>query len=388
MRDDVTAEPADERAERALRESFERDLSWSAASIDPGAVRSRVRRRNRLRVVGAAAAVAVVAGGAATGTGLGHRDASPTVGPTHSAPDPAPVSLPVQNWRWDYYRDVRIHVPDAWAYDTEPSSDWCIDNGRWLPKHPYVYLETDHVVRSIGCLSTNGEPGLSGGPPTRLWATHVTLAALGAEDHADVSQLDGWWTVERPVGHVLVRAVGRDRALLEQIVDSAETVTDDSGGCSPHSPIQDSAFPRPTPAFDIADVHSIESITVCQYDLSDRAAAGLVGAYEMTGAAADTELQALQDAPLGGGPDSPQSCVADDRGDSAIEIRLHTGDGAQATRTMYAYYSACHGNGFDDGTGLRELTTAACQPLFHQPVSLNFGSARPFERCHPSPADD
>jgi hypothetical protein len=374
---------ADERAEAALRASFADDRGWSSEHIDPAAVRTRVRRRNRLRVVGAAAAVMVIAAGVATGVELGSREGNASTGPTStSGPHPAPS----EGWRWDFYRDIRVKVPADWAYGTEPSSDWCVDGGKWLPKQPYVDLEQDHAVRSLGCASTNGEPGLSDEPPTRLWAPHVTLAALDPKAEASVRQVDGWWVVERPVGHVLVRAVGQDRDLLDGILDSA-TVVDGDGSCAPHSPVQDSAFPRPTPAFDVAGVSDVDAITVCQYDLSGAVPPGLVAQYELAGADADRELNAIQRAPLGGGPDRPENCVPDDVGGSAIVLHLHTAATDSTVRTMYVYYSTCHGNGFDDGTALRELTANACMPLFHEPVSLTSGSSEPFERCYSAPND-
>jgi hypothetical protein len=123
---------------------------------------------------------------------------------------------------------------------------------------------------------------------------------------------------------------------------------------------------------------------VCSYDLQP-SGPGLLGVYRMDSQVATTELRALQAAPIGGGPDRPDDCYPDDRGDAALELHLAIGG---ATQTMYVFYSSCHDNGFDDGTHLRELTTDACVPLVHEPVLLTSGSSASFERCYPGPSAD
>ena len=379
MNDPMDFDPSDERAEAAFREALGRDRDVAAA-LDTDAVRTRARRRSRMRVAGTALAVVVIAGGVATGVELGSGDSDRSTGPTSTLP------APDDDWRWDFYGDIRIQVPLGWSYGYEPTSDWCIDDGRWLPKDPYIDLaRPDLAVAAIGCPSTNGDPGLSDEPPTDLWATHVRLSLLRDADQASIRQVDGWWIVEQPVGHVLVKAVGTDRSLVDRIVASATEVSDDSGGCSPHSPLQGPGFPRPQPAFDLAQLDGVDTITVCQYSRGDLAGPGLVAQYTMTGSDADAELQALQAAPIGGGPNSPDTCVDDYYGGSAIEVLLRTGD---TVHTMYGFYGSCRGNGFDDGVSLRELTDNACIPLIHEPVAILGGSSAPFARCHPRDSVD
>jgi hypothetical protein len=381
MSDDASFDPSDQRAEDALRHSLARDRGWSSERVDTGAVRSRVRRRSRLRVAGAALAVVVVAGGVATGVELGSDDGNRSTGPTNST---QPLPPPDDGWRWDFYRDIRIQVPTAWEYGDEPGSDWCVGEGAGLPKDPYIALDAGGIVLGIGCPSTDGGPGFSDEPPTDLWATHVALTRLEPNDQASVSQRDGWWILKQPVGHVLVKAVGKDRPVVDRIVASATGVDDDSGGCSPHSPLQDSAFPSPEPAFDIEQLTSVDAITVCSYDLVP-AGTGLLGVYTMEGVDADAELRALQAAPVGGGPDRPSDCYPDDPGDAALQLRLTSGSDTHTVHTMYVFYSSCHDNGFDDGTALRELTKSACIPLAHEPVRLTSGSSASFERCYSRP---
>ncbi|HSS68705.1 MAG TPA: hypothetical protein VLK34_09140 [Nocardioidaceae bacterium] len=348
-------------------------------AFDPTEQRSEgaVRRRSRLRIAGAALAVAVVACGIAIGVGLSSGDS----GNRSQAISLQPA--PDDGWRWDFYRDVRIEVPDSWDYASEPRSDWCVDNGKWLPDEPYIDLTAGEFVFGIGCPSTNGKPGMSDEPPTERWVPHVRLTALGAPDTASVSRLNGWWIVKQPVGHVLVKAVGENRAEVDRILSSATVVDDDSSGCAPHSPLQDSAFPSPDPAFDVAELTSVDSITVCSYELTP-SEPGLLGVYELTGDDAMTELHALQAAPIGGGPDRPNDCGPDDPGDDALQLRLASG---AEVDTMYVFYSSCHDNGFDDGTNVRELTKDACVPLVHAPVTLTTGASASFERCFSRSSD-
>jgi len=370
VNDDTSFEPSDQRAEDALRHSFERDRGWSDQVINTDSVRRRARRRSRLRIAGTALAVVVIAGGVGTGVELGSGGNDSSTGPTNSSQQLPP---PDDGWRWDFYRDIRIQVPDAWGYGQEPKSDWCVGDPQ-KPPAPYVALTPPGLpVLAILCRSNSS--------PTTLWAPHVTLMAKSDSDApVGTTQVDDWWIVRRDVGAVAVKVVSKDRDLAEQIAAGAQAVTDDSSGCSPHSAIQDSRFPRPDPAFDIASVDAVESISVCEYTLSSPDEPGLLAMRTITGTAATTELHALQAAPVGGGPDRPENCTSDISGELGLELVIDTGD---ARHSMYVYYAHCTNNGFDDGTHLRELTTDACVPLIDDPIVLWSGSSASIERCYP-----
>ncbi|WP_191907875.1 hypothetical protein [Nocardioides cynanchi] len=51
---------------------------------------------------------------------------------------------------------------------------------------------------------------------------------------------------------------------------------------------------------------------------------------------------------------------------------------------MYGYYGWCFGNGFDDGTAVRQLTPGDCQPIWGDRVLLLGGDSASFARCQPS----
>lgn len=380
MTDHETDPRDDARAEAALAEAFGRvDHLDTGARVDASAIRRRAKTRARARVGGSALAVLLVAGGIVGGVQLAQDDDPGTFATQTpiNADGPAPDGS-----RYDYFGDVRVTVPQSWDYDNEPGSDWCVDNGKWLPDRPYIDLGGPDAVMSIGCPPTNGDEGFSNEPPTDLWVTHLTVLPKGQADGDDgATQVGDWWVLRDQVGSVMVKAVSKDRAEAESLLATAVVVDDGASGCLNHSPIQDAAFPRPDPAFDVTALADVDTITVCQYgNLDDATAVGLVGRAILTGADADAVLAALQAAPAGGGPDRPENCMPDDPGDTAIELHLDAG-GEQ--HSMFVFYSTCHGNGFDDGTTLRELTKQGCQPLMRMPVRITSGSSASFERCYP-----
>jgi hypothetical protein len=131
----------------------------------------------------------------------------------------------------------------------------------------------------------------------------------------------------------------------------------------------------------VSAIDSVDAISVCQYDRGDGTRGpGLLGSRMLTGAEAQAELAAIRQAPVGGGPDQPEHCVDDMFGDTALVLRLHDGP---TTYDMHVYYEWCFGNGFDDGTAMRELTADACVPLWGGPVAFTAGSTAPYRRCHP-----
>jgi hypothetical protein len=57
---------------------------------------------------------------------------------------------------------------------------------------------------------------------------------------------------------------------------------------------------------------------------------------------------------------------------------------ADQTHEMFGYYGWCFGNGFDDGTAIRELTTQDCPPLWGGRVLDSGGDSATFARCQPT----
>ena len=387
-RPDQVADDRTSRTSRAFRDAFDRHAGDLPAGPDLTDVRRRARRRSTLTILGAAATVVALLGVtfAVTGERSAVEGRVPVADATAPSPtassDPAPTtastSRPNEGWRYVSYRDVELQVPQSWGDDLEPSSDWCIDE-QTLPTEPYVAREEPgRVVRSIGC---PGEGGFSSGPPTRLWAPHVTLGTSDLEAMPGITERDGWTVVRKQVGSALVSVTVEDPQLAEDILATATVVTEDFNGCLARDPIQSTTFERPAPPYDLATIDRVDSMSVCKYpigELANGGEPGLISSTRLVGEAAADELAALQSTPIGGGPDDPQNCVDYMIGDEAIVLWLNTG--GQRHR-VHVYYNWCFHNGFDDGTTMRSLTKDACMPLFTPPLSLLSGSAAPFRMC-------
>jgi hypothetical protein len=287
----------------------------------------------------------------------------------------SPAASTPAGWRQVSYRDVVVAVPPEWGYDYAPGSDWCADGGGdRVPEGPYVDVSGSYdAVLAIGCTAPR---------PPSYDVTHLEFADASADDVPTSEERPGWSSVSRHVGAVVV-TVWFDPAhedVARQVVDSARLADVDPNGCAVTSPIQAGHFARPVVPFRVEDVTSVDAISVCQYDIrSGTGVPGLLASRRISGAAADAVLTAVQRAPIGGGPDQPQQCSDDQFGDTALVLRLVSGD---ELRDLYVYMESCRGNGFDDGTTLRELTPAACRPLWELPVRLISGHSESFARCH------
>ena len=272
-----------------------------------------------------------------------------------------------EGWRWVSYRDVEVQVPEEWGYGQAPGPDWCA--GARPAAGPYVDLESGlEVVMSIGCLRDR---------PDDLDVTHLTLSAR----QPDRSEERAGWEVEsREVGAAVVSVWFRpaDAAVARRIVRSAVVVDVDHHGCASTSPIQQDRFVSPSDPQDVAAVADVDSISVCQYAIGEPGVPRLLASRRLVGAAADRELAALKAAPEGGGPDSPDNCLADDHGDSAVVAVLRSGE---VSHEVFVRHQSCRGNGFDDGVAERELTLEACAPLFAPPVEVLSGHGGAFGRC-------
>ncbi len=293
-------------------------------------------------------------------------------GPPATSSGDAPTN---PGWRPVSYRDVVVDVPDAWGYDVAPGPDWCAHVGSdRVPREPYVAVSTPYdVVLAIGCRPTM---------PARYDVTHLELTDPGSRVAQESRERPGWRAVSRRVGSAVVTVWTdpRHAALARRVVDSARTVDVDPSGCAVRSPIQAGHFTPPAQPFRVEEVASVDAISVCQYDIAGGSdVPGLLASRRISGSAADDILDAVGAAPVGGGPDAPARCAEDVFGDTALVLRLHSGD---EVRDLHVYMESCRGNGFDDGTTVRALTRAACRPLWALPVRLVSGHGQSFARCH------
>ena len=295
---------------------------------------------------------------------LSHRgagqdaDAASAAGPLPPAKD---------GYRWVSWRSVAVQVPAAWGYGYEVGDQWCVGDEKAAPE-PFVAYNQSHAASTLVACAGNqeGAPRTFGPAPERLWTTHLTFQDPG-RDAGDTATYDGWTLVSKVLDGVEVRLLTDDPSLTSDIIGSARTFNVDQNGCAPSSEIQTDDFERPSPAYDVGRIDSVDSISVCQYQKTEMrpGVPALMASRLITGAAATELLHGLQSAPRGGGPDRPQNCMPDMSGDDAVELLLHTGD---QTHSVYLYYSWCFGNGTDDGVTVHQLTAETCAPVFEAPV--------------------
>jgi hypothetical protein len=382
----------DERAERAFRDA----LSQQADGFEPADTHvPSGRGPARWRSWGSVAAAGVLVAGTAVGVGLVTRHGGglagpdgPTTVPQTSQGAVSDLPLPDPGWRYESYRDVVVQVPDSWGSGPAPRSDWCASAGG--AKSPYPaepFVDTNNGfggVLAIGCSNMGDPDPLGMEAPEQYWATHLSLGMpLVGETPDGVRELDGWTRIIATVGHARFTVLSDQKHLevAQRVVDSARVVQVDHNGCDATSPIQDGLFPRPVQAFDMSTIGSVDAMAICQYEPRTPVdEPGLIASRLLTGTDANAELGALHVAKVGGGPDTPNTCLHSEPPDTAIVLRLNPG---AESKDVYVYYDSCVHNGFDDGTSVLELTEDDCARLWGDRVLQWQGSSAAFSRCHP-----
>jgi hypothetical protein len=371
-----------DRAEQAFRDA----LARRADDLDPRPLDPPVRRRRPLLPVLAAAAAVVLLAVAVTWAVDNRRGSEGTRSP--DAADVSDDAAPADGTRTVGFLDVEVEVPASWGDEYAPTDQWCVtsDGNRPtradFPTAPYVARDASSMPSTlVGCPESDA-PAPFPPVPSRFWAPHVQLLPATYTDAEDgTATYEGWTLTTRRVGSVVVQVLtDGDAQVADAIIASARVRDTDDNGCSTQSSITAAEFVRPEP-FDVTDVETVDEIAVCLYSRGSFSPAGLVGSRTIRGAAAQAELDAIKAAPAGGGPDTPETCSPDLYGDQGIVLRLR--DQGEALGDLHVYFDWCFGNGFDDGTTRRALTTDSCPPLWGGAVQQYGGSGAPFRVCHP-----
>lgn len=160
--------------------------------------------------------------------------------------------------------------------------------------------------------------------------------------------------------------------LRRQILATLHEVEVDANGCPMDLPASFEPGARPRPARDVATLTDVRSVVACRYELGPLTemkgysmAVPLFSSLRLDGQAAQAAVAAIAAAPLGGGPDSPGTCLPDFSYGSEMIVAHITSD--QGESAVHIYYSGCDHNGFDDGFALRALTRDSVQPLVAAP---------------------
>ncbi|KAA1421106.1 hypothetical protein F0U44_01935 [Nocardioides humilatus] len=380
----------DQRAEAAFRAAFLRRAGEAPSDhVDVGLV----ARRRTPWIAGAVAAVVVgiiavpvVLSGDNGGGGESRRASEGTSG---RGPQP-PTST-----RWVSYRGIEIAVPQSWGYDYNPGRPDCIyadelRGGRrpdGVPDAPFVEIDASgRAVTLQGCMP---DPDIRGPEefgqlPFALWEPYVSLESASR----NLAPVDGEWSyrgwtlTRRTVAAAQITVLAEDPAVADEVFGSVRSVAIDTNGCKTTSDAASAGFSRP--ATSLGERPS-PIVAVCLYDRRDPS--GLVGSRQMTGADAERLWQAIQDAPEGGGPDTPKNCTDDYYGDQAIALRFLPEDWTPrdvAYPEVYVYYDWCFGNGIFDATTTRSLTRDSCRPLFEErPINIWSASGGVAALCWP-----
>jgi hypothetical protein len=296
----------------------------------------------------------LIALGACTGGGPAKHDLSPGVDPA----SPTSATLP-GGWRWESYRGVEVGVPGDWGWGngSQRLSQWCTNR-----KDPKPMVGRPGASTLVGCIAD----ALGPEPETLVVNTGWIVAFEDATSDSNSFRIPsgGDRTLVR-VGGVIVVVQVPER-LREQIVATVHTVTADHAGCPVFDSVSDHPAQRPAPASEGVQLKRVTVVSVCRYELAVRQehrTAPLLSSSRFEGAPAAKLIKQIAAAPHGGGPNRATHCTHK-YGDEMIVLRVGS---STDESEIYARYSGCDHNGFDDGSTVRTLTRAPMQTLIKGP---------------------
>ncbi|MDX6278452.1 MAG: hypothetical protein QOJ72_2580 [Nocardioidaceae bacterium] len=270
------------------------------------------------------------------------HDLSPGVDPAGGVSPTLP-----DGWRWESYRDVEVGVPADWGWGSSDQllGQWCVGNG----KHPKPMVGRPGISTLVGCPpAKRGEAD----PETLISNTGMVVAF---EDATRKIPRGG----DRQIityGDVTV-VVQAPESLRTRIIATIHLVKIDHQGCPTSDPISWHFVRRPSQARDVARLRDVTALSVCRYG------GFLVSSLRYGGPRAARIVRQIAAAPKGGGPNTPETCT-EKYGDEVIVLRITSATGRSQ---IYARYSGCDHNGFDDGITVRTLTRAPMQALIAGP---------------------
>jgi hypothetical protein len=291
----------------------------------------------------------VAVGSACTSTG------SAAPGPSASSSGHGP-GLPA-GWRWESYGGVEVGVPGDWGWDngTQRLLQWCIVKAAVKAK-PAVGRPSYATL--VGC--PDGDTVLANTGP--VVAFNRTTEADGVVRKGDRT------TVRLDSVEVVVQAAAELRPRIVETIRRGEI---DSYGCPTTHAISGNPQWRPATPANVASLKDVASASVCKYPLGDRLPGTqprLLSSVRLDGAAATEAIRGVATAPVGGGPDDPDSCAEEwAYGDEAIVVRVRSSLGPAE---LVIRYSGCDHNGFDDGGAVRSLTAGALAPFIAGPHAV------------------
>lgn len=285
------------------------------------------------------------------------QDSPGTAGGSTSVVDPQEPVLP-DGWRWESYAGVQVGVPGdfGWTTGAQRIGQWCVGGERDEPLRPAVGRPGFSTV--VGC--PEGDPD----PATLVENTGVVVSLESVQEDVPIPTDTGDQSV-LVLGDVLVRVIG-PADLREQVLATAHEADVDAKGCAMRLPEDVRPGSAPSPAADVTTLEEVTAVAACSYSIphpgtGTGSGMPLQSSLLLEGRDAAEVVEAIAEAPVGGGPDEPDSCLPEySYGEEFLVVHVES---AQGRSTLHAYYSGCDHNGFDDGTTVRALTREAIRPL-------------------------
>ncbi|GAA4949833.1 hypothetical protein [Actinoplanes utahensis] len=273
------------------------------------------------------------------------------------APSPSSSSseLLPSGWRWESYGGVQVGVPGefGWAGRGTRLEAWCVRSD--VPDKPPVVARPT-VTPAIAC----------GDGEDRLENTGTVVAFGDPPEERDGVEDRGDRTTVRIAGvEVVIQA---EKELRRRIAATVHRVRTDAYGCPATHPISAKPDLRPLPATDVATLRDVTALSLCRYELGP-SGAFLIAGSRLEGPAAGQALAQIVQAPAGGGPDWPRSCLPEVAyGEEAMVLRTGGSE-------IFLRYDGCSGHGFDDGVIVRRLSRTGAAPFAGGPHSTSMITA-------------
>lgn len=375
-----------------IRELLTRGASDAVDTDLVSGIWRRAHRHRRNRNLGIASLAAAGVALTFALTQIGGPGDEATIPADHTATRTAPVTqepdtpaLP-EGWRWESFGGVQVGVPDEWDWGgpSQRIYQWCLNDEDELNR-PIVGVAG--ASTAVGC----DLHGPSTPPKDSLVENtgEVVMFDWSREPSSHAGEVGDRTTVERQGVTVLVQA---RQPLRNAIVATIHTVDTDVHGCPATHPITDDSMWRPG-GIALGDVRGVTEVSVCRYQLRDArqipvndTPGTLMSSRRIEGHDAEQAVEAMTQAPVGGGPNNPDQCAPDIRlGEEAIVLQVTS---AAGTTEIAVRYSGCDHHGFDDGHQVRTLTAEALAPFIAGPNLPDHASSEVADIVFPDTGQD
>jgi hypothetical protein len=271
------------------------------------------------------------------------------------APSASPEVVLPDGWRWESYRGVEVAVPGnwGWASSRQRLGQWCVEPRP--DQSPAIGRPGASTLVACGIeqrppaetLIANTGPIVAFEDATMSDGTPMQVARGGDREIISVGDV-----------HVIVQV---PQPLRDQVAATVRSADVDANDCPATDPVSRDVDRRPDAGAGVAGLRGVRSVSACKYQLLQEpsgapaasGAATLLSSVRLTGPDASRLVRQIAHAPAGGGPNSPQNCLAAySRGDEIVVLRITS---SERVSSVHVRYSGCDHHGFDDGVVLRRL---------------------------------